>query len=195
MNARWIALLGLGAVLAQAAEPGAVRGFSLSQEQVRQVIAKEFAERGIDANSARIVLPVKVIASLPNPVLEIRSIDSLPDLSGDGERRSRSAVRMICCQHGTCLPFYVIVTWPAEMDASELHPSARADSAMNFRPEVIMRTGAHAVLVMDDGHVHIRIAVSLANGAAGSSIRVATADHKQVYVGQVVSADLLRGSF
>jgi len=196
MNARWIALLGLGVALAQAAELSAAQCFSLSQEQVRQAIAKGFEERGIGLNGAQVVLPAKVVTSMANPALDIRSIYSLPNLHGDGESKSRAAVRMICRLPNVCLPFYAIVSWPVGMDASELHSFARTDSTANQKTNIMMRIGDHVMLVMDEGHVHIRLAVvSLANGVVGSSIRVATPDHKQVYVGQVVSTDLLRGSF
>jgi flagella basal body P-ring formation protein FlgA len=59
-----------------------------------------------------------------------------------------------------------------------------------------MRAGAHATLVMDDARSHIQVAViSLENGIAGHRIRVASLDHKQVYVAEVVSANLLKRSF
>ncbi len=198
MNTKYIALLGLGVALVQAAaEPGgAAQRFSLSQEQVRKVVVRGFTERGIGIDGARIVLPAKVVASELDPALEIRSIGSLPGLRTNGRSESRSAVRMTCQQPGICLPFYAIVSWPAGMDGNELHPSAKADTSVIPKAEVMMRTGTRATLVMDDGHVHIRLTVvSLDHGAAGSSIRVATPDHRQIYVGQVVNAELLRGSF
>jgi flagella basal body P-ring formation protein FlgA len=61
---------------------------------------------------------------------------------------------------------------------------------------IIMRTGAHATLVMDDARSHIQVTViSLENGIAGHRIHVASPDHKQVYVADVVSANLVRRSF
>jgi hypothetical protein len=49
---------------------------------------------------------------------------------------------------------------------------------------------------MDDQRAHIQVAViSLENGMVGHRIRVATPDHKQTYIGEVVNARLLRGSF
>lgn len=59
-----------------------------------------------------------------------------------------------------------------------------------------MRAGSRATLVMDDQRSHIQVAViSLQNGMAGHRIRVSSPDHKQVYFGEVVSANLLKGSF
>ncbi len=197
MKMKYIALLGVGMALVQAAaEPGAVQRFSLSQEQVRKVVVRGFAARGIGIDGARIELTAKVVTSELNPALEIGSIDSLPALRTNGRSEPRSAVRMMCQQPGTCLPFYAIVSWPAGMDRSGLHSSAKVETPVNLKAKVMMRTGAHATLVMDNDHVHIRLAVvSLDSGVAGSSIRVATRDHRQIYVGQVVSAELLRGSF
>jgi hypothetical protein len=52
------------------------------------------------------------------------------------------------------------------------------------------------MLVMDDDRSHIQIAViSLENGMTGHKIRVASPDHKQFYVAEVVNAHLLRRSF
>jgi hypothetical protein len=49
---------------------------------------------------------------------------------------------------------------------------------------------------MDDDRAHIQVAViSLESGIAGHTIRVATPDHKQIYRGEIVSANLLKRSF
>ena len=49
---------------------------------------------------------------------------------------------------------------------------------------------------MDDARAHVELSVvSLENGAAGHKIRVATPDHKQVYLAEVVSANRLKRSF
>jgi flagella basal body P-ring formation protein FlgA len=59
-----------------------------------------------------------------------------------------------------------------------------------------MPAGTHATLVIDDQRSHIQLSViSLENGIAGHRIRVASPDHKQFYVGEVVSARLLKGNF
>jgi hypothetical protein len=197
MKTRYIALLGSGLALVQAAAaPGAVQRFSLSQEQVREVVVGGFAARGIGMDGALIELPMKVITSVVDPALEIRSIENIPGLRTNGKSESRSAVRMRCRQPGTCLPFYAIVRWPEGVDRDGVHSSVKVESIVNPKADVMMRVGAHATLVMDDGHMHIRLAVvSLESGVAGSSIRVATPDHRKIYVGHVVSAELLKGSF
>jgi len=49
---------------------------------------------------------------------------------------------------------------------------------------------------MDDERSHIQIAViTLEGGITGREIRVASTDHKQFYLGKVVSANLLRRSY
>jgi hypothetical protein len=49
---------------------------------------------------------------------------------------------------------------------------------------------------MDDGRAQIEVAViSLESGTAGHRIHVASPDHKQVYLAEVVSATLLTRSF
>jgi flagella basal body P-ring formation protein FlgA len=62
--------------------------------------------------------------------------------------------------------------------------------------DITMRAGTHATLVMDDDRSHIQVAViTLENGIVGHRIHVASPDHRQTYVGEVVNERLLRGSF
>ena len=66
----------------------------------------------------------------------------------------------------------------------------------NERSEITMKAGTHATLMLDDQRSHIQVAVvSLENGIVGHRIHVASPDHKQTYVGEVVNARLLKGSF
>jgi hypothetical protein len=68
--------------------------------------------------------------------------------------------------------------------------------AWSGHSEITMKAGAHATLMIDDQRSHIQVAVvSLENGIVGHRIHVASLDHKQTYVGEVVNDRLLRGSF
>jgi flagella basal body P-ring formation protein FlgA len=74
--------------------------------------------------------------------------------------------------------------------------AAARKGALKANTVITMRVGTRAMLVMDDDRSHIQIAVvSLENGITGHKIRVASPDHKQVYIAEVVSGHLLRRSF
>ena len=108
--------------------------------------------------------------------------------SSDKRSGPHSLVKLACHLPGRCLPFYAIVGCRYGVAAGEQpeHPSA-ADA---LRPEAVftIRAGVHATMVMDDDRAHIQVAViCLENGIAGHRIRVASPDHKQIYVAEVVS--------
>ncbi len=152
------------------------------------------------ADSLRPADFAKVVATDPDPVLDISSVAPLGDGRSAGHSETNSKIKLVCHLPGTCLPFYAIVSWPAETvghATSALSASpAVAKTALKPNSEITIRAGAHATLVMDDDRAHIQVAViSLENGIAGHRIRVASPDRKQVYVAEVVSAKLLKGSF
>jgi hypothetical protein len=100
-------------------------------------------------------------------------------------------VKLACHVPGTCLPFYAIVSWRVGGA-----PSTAATAALKPNASITMRVGTHATLLMDDDRSHIQIAVvCLESGAVGRRIRVASPDHKQIYIGEVVSASLLKRSY
>jgi hypothetical protein len=148
-------------------------------------------------------LLANVVATEPNPLLDVLSVNPLSDLGTGVRAEARSSVKMACHLPDQCLPFYVLVTWVREADgdmAKATGASTPAASARSgaFGPieAITMRAGTHATLVMDDHRAHIQVAViSLENGMAGHKIHVTSPDHKQIYVGEVVSANLLKRSF
>jgi hypothetical protein len=155
-------------------------------------VVQTLSEKGIKVTDEQVFLLAKVVASQPNPQLDILKIGTLNDRRSTKDSSAQSWFRVTCHEPGICVPFYAVVSWPGTLGASA--------SAKNLllKPVVAitMRVGAHATLVMDDNRSHIQIAViSLENGIAGHEIRVASADHKQVYVAEVVSAHLLKRSF
>ena len=100
-----------------------------------------------------------------------------------------------------CLPFYAIVTLQesaarSAIGIASVSPLDVIGTALKPKIVITIRAGAHATLVMDDGRSHIQVAViSLENGIIGQRIRVASPDHKQVYVAEVISVNLLKRSF
>jgi hypothetical protein len=203
MTARWIPICFMAAM--------GVAGWGQSQPQehfaltARQV-ARALSERGIQTADEQVSLLARVVATKPNPILDILSVATL----GEGQFRERSRVKLACRLPGDCIPFYVIVSWPesavgpATLASSTSpivrnavsHASPVVSNVLLNASDITMRVGAHATLVMDDHRSHIQVAViSLENGMAGHRIRVASPDHKQVYFGEVVNASLLKGSF
>jgi hypothetical protein len=133
-------------------------------------------------------------------VLDILSIETLGKGPLAEHSPLRSRVKLACHLPGKCLPFYAIVSCPratiaTATIASSASPGFRT-ALLNANSEITMRAGTRATLVMDDDRSRIQIAViSLENGMAGHRIHVASPDHRQVYVGEVVNARLLKGSF
>lgn len=201
MKASWIAVL----LLITAGS----RGWSQSQSEdhfaiTAQLVAQTLSAAGTPTVDEQVSLLAKVVASEPHPKLDILSVESIGDGQAQQAARSvvhsmaRSMVKLTCDLPGACLPFYAIVARP-----DETVPAIRSEDYPVFnnppvktRDAITMRAGTHAILVMDDHRSHIQVAViSLENGVAGKWIRVASPDHKQFYLGEVVSANELRGNF
>jgi hypothetical protein len=194
---KWIFVLLMAAISTPGWEqPGQQDRFSLTARQVVQTLS----DKGMKVTDEQVSLLARVVATEPNPQLDILQVEPIGDLGSEKDSGTQSWFRVACHQPGTCVPFYVAVSWPQDT-------TVRAAGALSASPGVrraelkpivaiTMHVGTHATLVMDDNRSHIQIAViSLENGVAGHEIRVASPDHKQVYVAEVVSAHLLKGSF
>jgi hypothetical protein len=178
---------------------------SACQEQGRfpltaHMVAQTLGGNGIQTADEQVTLLARVVASKPSPVLDILSVEPLGGRSWGKRRDASLLVKLACHVHGACLPFYSIVSRPDA--ALERMPGVRGVSpaagyaALKSQNRIIMRPGTHATLVMDDARMHVQVAVvSLESGIAGHKIRVESPDHKQIYVGEVVSANLLKRSF
>lgn len=170
--------------------------FPLTAHQVAQTLT----DNGIQVADDQVSLLAKVVASEPSPLLDILSVQPLGVRSSGKHSESGSLVKLGCRAAGICLPFYSIVSKPVA--ALDNVPAARGiasdggSAAIRSRARIIMRQGTHATLVMNDSRMQVQVAViSLENGAAGHKIRVESPDHKQIYVAEVVSANLLKRSF
>jgi hypothetical protein len=166
---------------------------------VRQV-AQTLSDKGIRTTDREVSLLAKVVATEPNPALDVLSVDPLSDQSAGEHAETRFRVRMACHLPGRCLPFYAIVKWPEGVvdyaAGSSTASIASGIQVLNRSGVFTIRSGDYATLVMDDERARIRVSVvSLENGMIGQKIRVASPDHKQKFVAEVVSASLLRRSF
>jgi hypothetical protein len=141
-----------------------------------------------------------VVATEPEPALDVLSVEVLMQGPSAGHSALRSRVKLACRIPAECLPFYAIVTSP-QMTVGSVAVTPGASPAFknassSATGEITMKAGTHALLIMDDERSHIQVAVvSLENGMVGHRIHVASPDHKQTYVGEVVNASLLKGSF
>jgi hypothetical protein len=199
MKARWIPFLLIAATgLPVSLQAQSQNRFALTAPQV----ARALSDSGIQTTGEQVSLLTRVVATEPSPKLDILSVETL----GKGplaEHSVRARVKLACHLPRKCLPFYAIVSSPQTVAGSVAGSTTVASSAsifgnprLNASSEITMKAGTHATLLMDDQRAHIQVAViSLENGMVGHRIRVATPDHKQTYIGEVLNARLLRGSF
>lgn len=60
--------------------------------------------------------------------------------------------------------------------------------------QIVLHAGSHAVLLIDDDHLHMRLpVVCLENGVLGAVIRVASGDRKHMYRAEVLDGNSLKG--
>jgi len=170
--------------------------FSLTPHQVAQTLSGN----GIQGADNQVSLLATVASSEPSPLLDVLSVKPLGDRASGKRSESHSLVKLGCRVAGVCLPFYTIVSKPAA--ALDTIPVARIASSdgdstvLKSHATIVMRQGTHATLVMNDTRMQVQVSViSLENGVAGHMIRVESPDHKQIYVAEVVSANLLKRSF
>jgi hypothetical protein len=195
MAMRWVVVLGIAAMsLSQSAH--AQERFALTTHQVAQTLSN----RGIQVADKQVSLVANVVATEPSPRLDILSVQPFGTSLHAEQAQARSWVRLGCHLPGACLPFYAIVTAPQGQAGRVASASTVLSSNGNdlFEPdsEITMKAGTRATLMLDDHRSQIQVAViSLEKGTAGRRIRVASPDHKHVYVAEVVSASLLKASF
>jgi len=193
MTEQWLGVLAIAAM--------SLTGWSQSQPQDRFAITADQVARavsagGIEVAGGQVSLLANVVATEPKPLLDVLSVETLGDKWSGGHSGTNFWIKLACHTPGECLPFYAIVSLPRESDGRAPDKSDAPLTALKSNVAITMRAGAHATLVMDDDLAHIQIAViSLENGITGHRIRVASPDHKQVYVAEVINASLLRKSF
>jgi hypothetical protein len=167
------------------AEPGRV---NITAEQVATAISGT----GMNVSPDQVTLLTDVVARSSAPRLGVESIEPW------GNHRMK--VRMDCVNHEQCLPFYVSIRLKAEAatnaGGSQADQGSTEASLPDRDPKAFqVRAGSKATLLIDSGHVHIRlVVVCLENGAAGQKIRVECKDPHQTYIAQVMDGGVLRGS-
>ncbi len=154
-------------------------------------VAAAISSAGMNVSPDQVTLLSEIVATSGSPTLRVQSIVPW------GERRMR--VRLDCITREECLPFYVSVRSKAESGAMTVIASSDQQSSIIARtsdkPSVSsIRAGSRATLLLDRGHVHIRLSViCLESGSAGQKIRVESKDPRQTFVADVVDGRTLRG--
>jgi len=176
---------------------------SLSREHfgiTEQQVAQTLSNKGIQIADLRVSLLAKVVAAEPNPELDVLSVEPLGLRRSAEQSASSYMVKIGCHSDGVCLPFYAIASLNQGTRGSQTNSQstilAAASTSSKANAAAMIKAGAHAMLIMDDGSVQIEVSViTLESGAVGNKIHVASPDHKQIYLAEVVSANLLTRSF
>lgn len=161
---------------------------SITAEQVAAAISAS----AMAVSPEQVTLLTEVVSKSNSPELTVQSIESW------GSHRIK--VRLGCADHEDCLPFYVAVHFDSESGghpaaAHTEEPSSVDSRASQGSQAFVLRAGSRAILLIDGGHVHVRLnVVCLENGAAGQRIRVECKDPRQTYVAKVMDGAVVRGS-
>ena len=197
MKAGWMAALLIAASgLPIMAQTPTAAHFPLTADK----IVRTLADRGMQIADGQVSMLANVVATEENPMLDVVSAEPLGVRLAQGRSEAHSLIKLACRMPGTCLPFYVIVNAQNTTASNAAVSSSAALAPLMASPKlnipITMRAGTHATLIMDDNRAHIQVSViSLENGHTGDKIHVASPDRKQVYVAEVVGANLLKRSF
>jgi hypothetical protein len=155
-------------------------------------VAAAISAAAMIVSPEQVTLLTEVVSKSDAPALKVESIESW------GSHRIK--VRLGCADQDECLPFYVAVHFDPESGAKTAGSRSQEISSAISRPAqgsqaLVVRAGSRAVLLIDGGHVHVRLnVICLENGAAGQNIRVECKDPRQTYIAKVVNGGILRGS-
>jgi hypothetical protein len=182
-----ISVVSLMAALASPAVAAPVRALITADQ-----VAAAISAAAMIVSPDQVTLLTEVVAKSNAPNLKVESIEQW------GNHRIK--VRLGCEDQDDCLPFYVAVHFDQESGAKPAgyrsdHASAVDARQSQAQQAFSVRAGSRAVLLIDGGHVHVRLnVICLENGATGQNIRVECKDPKQTYVARVVNGGVLRGS-
>ena len=168
------------ALVGQASQPQA--RFSVTPEQVLQAMQ----ERDWSVNGVQVRLAAPVTATAAHAELQIESVSPVAG--------HEALLRMVCRVHTECIPFFASVIWPTNVSVPSL--AAKPLGTANALAPSVIRAGSPATLLLEGARIHIRLRVVFAeNGHVGDRLRVTTPNHKQTYVAEVLTPQLLRGEF
>ena len=176
--------------------------YAISAEAVTRAVLLAHPELAGDA----IELTTRIETRTDAPVLEAGLLEHMATPSALGTLAPSAPlarVRLRCHTSSACLPFYALIHL-ASSDPSEIASAALAQPRSQEQHLIpttaragtpMLRTGAHAFMVIDSGLLHIRVPVTcLENGNPGATIRVAGLPRGRVYRAAIVDGATVRGS-
>jgi hypothetical protein len=170
-----IAVAVLLSVLPASAQLRAPGSYIVAREHVARAVAASL-EIGIAEAQARLVS--EVVAREPTPTLEVRSTMLLGGQGGNSAMQL--AVKMACRRAGTCLPFYAVVEWPDGVKLPPAYASVAGSYSAKVRRPGLLRAGARARLLLEDGQMRMEVPViALRNAGAGERVRVTSLDRRR----------------
>ncbi|HUH61774.1 MAG TPA: hypothetical protein VLZ50_02205 [Terracidiphilus sp.] len=158
--------------------------YAITSGQVAAVVSND----GFPVSAGQVTLPAQIVASVPDPVLKVKSIDR----TGEG----RAVARVECAIAQQCLPFIATLAFDTRLTTGPVPLSSlgRIPALPQQPSPALVRAGTPATLLLEGTHVHITLpVVCLESGAMGQTIRARSPDHRQVYTVQVVREGVLEG--
>lgn len=184
--------------------------FAVTREAAEKAVAEGLFHEETIAPGTSVRLLADVVASVPSVPLAVIAVEPVHGLAVAVPHRAEVLVRLGCRVRAACVPFYASVTMPdiaplpaVVVAAMANAPVVAAPSSRTARPAstgthaaIVLRRGAQATLVLDDGSARVEMpVVTLKDAAAGESVRVASLDRRRFYAARVVSATELKGEF
>ncbi len=153
-------------------------------------IAAAVSDAGLNISPEQVRLPLQLTAGSQNPALRVSGAELLAD--------NRLHVRLSCNEPGSCLPFFVVLSFHDKTAAltafSALNSSFSSELPIRHASGPALHAGDRTVLLMEDEHMRISLpVVSIDSGRIGSEIRVSSLDRKKTYQGTVLSAQVVKG--
>ncbi len=157
-------------------------------------VVKAMQARQLPVDGVHVDLAAHISATVELPVLEIQSAVLLNPHS--------ARLRVGCQVHSECMAFYASAQWPATsqpistamLAASVGRPVPGAGGGA-VKAVSALRPGSHAVLLIDQDRIHIRLPViCVQGGAAGDKVKVTTANRQQLFEAVILNNEELKGT-
>lgn len=165
-------------------------GFSISSQRVAQALG----QAGVPVTPGQVRFLSKVSATSKDYGLQVINVAKWTGDTWKAELR--------CRDHGTCLPFYVLLSsrWAADTSGQTLAPeTGTSPQGRDLLPipakQILMRDGDPATLVFESSTLRITVPViCLQSGNRGQRIRVVSTDHKRFFKAEIVEPGLLKAT-
>jgi hypothetical protein len=186
------------AALLLVASMAAAQGIAGPRYRIAEAdIARELSVIGLNIDVTQVHFPAYISSATEAPKLEIVTAEPI------GADQVR--LEISCLTASECLPFFatVDVKEPGPFSA-EVRLKTHKAIAANRQPvlqlgvapinQARLRVGSHAVMLIRDGRVDIRLQVlAIDSGAIGQQVRVCTLDRKKVFRATVTGEGTVTG--